>query len=122
VAAGRVSDGAERLATLRRDTPIKMRRLPIALLMVATTLLGLPPSGSAQTVGEVFRKVKSHVVFSHVLADGDLVVLHLNSKADEKDRGRAVVGIFRDENGKIVEHRDVIQEVPEETANGNNMF
>jgi hypothetical protein len=30
--------------------------------MVATTLLGLPPSGSAQTVGEVFRKVNPSVV------------------------------------------------------------
>jgi predicted SnoaL-like aldol condensation-catalyzing enzyme len=29
---------------------------------------------------------KSHVVISHIVADGDFVVLHLNSKANEKDR------------------------------------
>jgi predicted SnoaL-like aldol condensation-catalyzing enzyme len=65
---------------------------------------------------------KSHVVFSHIVAEGDLVVLHLNSKADERDRGRAIVDIFRVENGKIVEHWDVTQDVPEKTANGNTMF
>jgi predicted SnoaL-like aldol condensation-catalyzing enzyme len=65
---------------------------------------------------------QSHVVFSHVLAEGDLVVLHLNSKADEKDLGRAIVDIFRVENGKIVEHWDVAQAVPEKTASGNSMF
>ena len=64
---------------------------------------------------------KSHVVFSHIVAEADLVVLHLNSKVDEKDRGRAIVDIFRVENGKIVEHWDVTQDVPEKTASGNTM-
>jgi predicted SnoaL-like aldol condensation-catalyzing enzyme len=62
------------------------------------------------------------VVFSHIVAEGDLVVLHLNSKADEKDRGRAIVDIFRVKDGKIVEHWDVAQNVPEKTASGNTMF
>jgi serine protease Do len=39
-----------------------MRRLAIALLMAAMTLLGLPPLGSTQTVGEVFQKVNPSVV------------------------------------------------------------
>lgn len=65
---------------------------------------------------------KSHVEIKRVLGDGDLVVLHLLSKENEKDRGRAIVDIFRVENGKIVEHWDVIQEVPEKSANTNTMF
>lgn len=65
---------------------------------------------------------KSHVVFSHVLADGDLVALHVNSKMDDTDRGRAIIDIFRVEDGKIVEHWDVAQDVPETTASGNTMF
>ncbi|WP_374028903.1 nuclear transport factor 2 family protein [Bdellovibrio bacteriovorus] len=72
---------------------------------------------------DYFKKnPKSHVVIHRALADGDLVALHLHSKQNEKDRGKAIVDIFRVENGKIVEHFDVIQDVPEKTANGNTMF
>ncbi|MBA2406292.1 MAG: ester cyclase [Bdellovibrionales bacterium] len=65
---------------------------------------------------------KSHVKIVRALADGDLVALHLNSKKDEADRGLAVIDIFRVEDGKIVEHWDVVQEVPEKSANTNTMF
>lgn len=84
------------------------------------------PNGAAAFYGyfEGFFKEhpKSHVKIYRAIADGDLVVLHLHSKIDEKDLGRAVVDIFRLENGKIVEHFDVVQAVPAKTANGNTMF
>ncbi|NDJ57126.1 hypothetical protein GWD52_08995 [Enterobacteriaceae bacterium 4M9] len=54
--------------------------------------------------------------------DGDLVYLHVHSASGPKDRGQAVVDIFRVQGGKIVEHWDVIQEVPEKAANSNTMF
>lgn len=38
------------------------------------------------------------------------------------DRGQAVVDLFRVRHGKIVEHWDVIQPVPETSANNNTMF
>lgn len=65
---------------------------------------------------------KSSVVIKRVIAEGDLVVLHIHSKTNPTDLGRAVVDIFRFEYGKIVEHWDVAQPVPEKTANGNTMF
>jgi len=54
--------------------------------------------------------------------DGDLVYLHNHSTAGDGDRGRAVVDIFRVRDGLIVEHWDVIQAVPETSANSNGMF
>jgi predicted SnoaL-like aldol condensation-catalyzing enzyme len=57
-----------------------------------------------------------------VIAEGDLVAIHNNPKQNAKDRGRAVVDIFRIENGKVVEHWDVVQDVPEKSANQNTMF
>lgn len=54
--------------------------------------------------------------------DGDLVWLHIHSTESAKDRGQAIVDIFRVRDGKIVEHWDVIQGVPETAANSNTMF
>ena len=54
--------------------------------------------------------------------DGDLVYLHVHSTNGPEDRGQAVVDIFRVDDGVIVEHWDVIQDVPAESANDNTMF
>lgn len=57
-----------------------------------------------------------------VIAEGDLVVVHSHWKDSPDDRGQAVVDIFRVAGGKIVEHWDVSQEIPENPANANGMF
>jgi predicted SnoaL-like aldol condensation-catalyzing enzyme len=57
-----------------------------------------------------------------VAADGDLVFLHTHMKRSKDDRGTAVVDILRVRDGKIVEHWDVVQPVPEKAANQNTMF
>jgi predicted SnoaL-like aldol condensation-catalyzing enzyme len=69
---------------------------------------------------EKFPNSKSEI--KRAIAEGDLVVLHVHSTREPGQRGRAIVDIFRLENGKIVEHWDVIQDVPETAANTNTMF
>lgn len=55
-------------------------------------------------------------------ADGDHVIVHVHVSRWPGDPGFAVVDIFRCEGGMIVEHWDVLQEVPAEPINPNGMF
>jgi len=55
-------------------------------------------------------------------SEGDLVWIHLHVKRTPEDLGRAVINIFRMEDGKFAEHWNVIQAVPETSKNNNTMF
>ena len=55
-------------------------------------------------------------------SSGDLVYIHNLVKSNSEDKGSAAIDIFRFENGKIVEHWDVIQPMPESSANDHPMF
>ncbi len=63
-----------------------------------------------------------HYEFKHLYSDGDRVIVHSLVTTGPPDRGMAVVDIFRLEKGKIVEHWDVAQPVPEKALNTNTMF
>lgn len=57
-----------------------------------------------------------------IIVDGDLAAIHIFAKPDPKARGAAVADFYRLKNGKIVEHWDVIQPIPEKAANAHPMF
>ena len=67
-----------------------------------------------------FPNSKSEI--KRVFAEGDYVILHVHAVREPGTRGRAIIDIFRLENGRIVEHWDVAQDVPEKAANANGMF
>ncbi|WP_311044175.1 nuclear transport factor 2 family protein [Rhizobium sp. NLR22b] len=71
-------------------------------------------------VGSFNAQSKAKIVRS--AADGDLAWPHVHATNGAADRGQAIVDIFRVRDGKIVEHGNVIQPVPSESANKNTMF
>ena len=62
------------------------------------------------------------ISFVRAIAEGDLVALHTHQTWPGNDQ-YVTMDFFRfDENGKIVEHWDSMQEVPGESKNGNPMY
>jgi predicted SnoaL-like aldol condensation-catalyzing enzyme len=60
------------------------------------------------------------VDFLRMIADGDFVVMH--NRGNNSPGTKAVVDIFRIEQAKVVEHWDVLQDVPDTAKNSNAMF
>ena len=62
------------------------------------------------------------IEFVRVIAENDLVALHTHQTWPDNAE-YVTMDFFRfDENGKIVEHWDSIQEIPEKSAHGNTMY
>jgi predicted SnoaL-like aldol condensation-catalyzing enzyme len=58
----------------------------------------------------------------HTIAEGELVMIHSRIRMEPEDRGMAAVHIFRFESDHIAEMWDLVQSVPEESPNENEMF
>jgi predicted SnoaL-like aldol condensation-catalyzing enzyme len=81
------------------------------------------PEGFRKFIGFLREKFpNSHSEIKRSFVDGDYVILHVHAVREPGARGNAIVDIFKLENGKIVEHWDVVQAIPETPANSNTMF
>jgi predicted SnoaL-like aldol condensation-catalyzing enzyme len=63
---------------------------------------------------------KEKIDIQHIGADGNFVYIHTKSRQGNKTI--SVIDIFRIDGSKIVEHWDVMQEVPAKAANDHPMF
>ncbi len=62
------------------------------------------------------------IEFVRAVVEDNLVALHTHQIWPDSDE-YVTMDFFRfDENGKIVEHWDAVQEIPDESANGNTMY
>ena len=73
-----------------------------------------------QFLRDKFPNARSEI--KRVFAEGDYVIVHVHAIREPGTRGRAIIDIFKLENGKLVEHWEVAQDVPEKAANANGMF
>jgi predicted SnoaL-like aldol condensation-catalyzing enzyme len=68
------------------------------------------------------RAPNMHVDIKHIFAVDDFVIVHSHSLSDPAKPGRAIADFYRMKGGLIAEHWDVIQDIPEHSANDNGMF
>jgi predicted SnoaL-like aldol condensation-catalyzing enzyme len=86
------------------------------------------PDGRDAFVAFFERMAREHpgksVHFERVFADGPYVILHSEHRFPGWRGGSwAAIDIFRlDDEGRVVEHWDVLQKVPGRSANANGMF
>lgn len=78
-----------------------------------------PDSLRAFNVAMRQRYPQLHADIRRVFVDGAFVVLHVHVVPEPGALGSAHVDIFRVENGKIVEHWDVDEPIPEQRAHDN---
>lgn len=69
-----------------------------------------------------FSDPKASFEVKRILVDGNDAMIHLHARPEPGARGAAVADLYRLENGRIVEHWDVIQPVPPTSANPHPMF
>ena len=86
-------------------------------------MAGDGPEGLKGFIGYLQKSApQAHFEIKKVLADGDYVILHIHAVFAPGTRGMAIVDLFKVDGKKIVEHWDVIQDIPEKSANPNTMF
>lgn len=80
------------------------------------------PDGAEAFIAFVRAFPEIGVDIRRIFAEGDIVITHGIVKFVPNDKGTVAVDFFRLEDGKIVEHWDVLQPWPDESLNPHPMF
>jgi predicted SnoaL-like aldol condensation-catalyzing enzyme len=108
------TQGRVREAFMTYVAPAYIQHNPVARDGRDAAIAALEPYFASQP--NAIREVQ------RIIVDGNMAAVHVRLRQNPQDRGVAVVDILRLENGMIVEHWDVIQPVPEHSANAHPMF
>lgn len=73
-----------------------------------------------ETLRRDFPHLRAEV--KRIFAEGDHVIAHVYGVRVPGGPATAIVDIFRLEDGRIAEHWDVMQQIPDEAQNQNGMF
>lgn len=68
------------------------------------------------------KQPNKQFIIKHALEDGDMVAVHSHIIFNPKERGMAVVHLFRFKNGRIIEFWDLGQEIATNSPNHDGMF
>ncbi len=121
----------ENKATVQRfyDVVFNQRRAPAAIEFIREDYVQHSPylaDGREPFVdyfGTLFAEYpNSRMDAKRLVAEGDYVVVHSHFTRWPSDRGTAIVDIYRLEGGRLAEHWDVTEDVPEWPANRNTVF
>ena len=105
------------------NTPSRSIAWPIPAILQHNPLVGNGKQSFIDYFTEMAEQFpEKSIEFVRVIAEGDLVALHTHQTWPE-GKEYVTMDFFRfDDNGKIVEHWDSIQPIPEQTKNGNPMY
>ncbi|WP_414158130.1 nuclear transport factor 2 family protein [Pseudomonas sp. BNK-45] len=65
---------------------------------------------------------QSQSEIKRLFVDGDFVIVHVRNTGREPGVVKSIIDIYRLEQGKIVEHWDTSQVLPDQAANANGAF
>lgn len=84
--------------------------------------LGQGRGAAIAALKALFANPHASFAVQRILVDGDMAAVHYRGRLSRDDRGASVVELFRFADGKIVEHWDVFQPVPDRSLNPHPMF
>ncbi|WP_157831482.1 nuclear transport factor 2 family protein [Confluentibacter flavum] len=80
------------------------------------------PKAAIDALKPMFDNTEATFIIKQMLVDGDMAMILIHAKKDSTVLGGAVADIYRLEEGKIVEHWDIKEEIPSNAINPHAMF